>query len=78
MERPESGFIIQKYLIPMLYNKRKFDIRCYLLVTVVNGFLRAYWYEEGYCRTSCKFFNAKNLKNKYIHLTNDAIQKNCS
>lgn len=76
MEKPLSGFIIQKYLMPLLYNKRKFDIRCYMLVTVVNRKLRTYWYEEGYCRTSSKIFSAKNLKNKYIHLTNDAVQKN--
>lgn len=78
MQRSESGFIIQRYLMPLLYNKRKFDIRCYLLVTAVNGHLRAYWYEEGYCRTASKIFSAKNLKNKYIHLTNDAIQKSCN
>ena len=77
IEKPGMSFIIQEYLSPMLYNKRKFDVRCYTMVTVVNGKLRAYWYDEGYVRTSCKPFSSKNLKNKYIHLTNDAIQKNC-
>ena len=61
--------------MPLLYNKRKFDIRCYVLTTVVNGQFRAYWYEEGYVRTSCKQFNIHNLGNKFVHLTNDAVQK---
>ena len=69
------SLIIQKYLMPFLYNKRKFDIRCYMLVTSVNSITKAYWYEEGYIRTSCKEFTTKNLKNRMVHLTNDAVQK---
>lgn len=61
--------------MPFLYNKRKFDIRCYILITSVNSILKAYWYEEGYIRTSCKDFTTKNLKSRFIHLTNDAVQK---
>lgn len=56
--------------------KRKFDIRCYMLLTAINGHLKCYWYEEGYIRTSSKEYNCKNIHNKMIHLTNDAIQKN--
>lgn len=59
----------------MLYNKRKFDIRCFILYTSQNGIDKAYWYEEGYIRTSSQIFNTKNLSNRYVHLTNDAIQK---
>ncbi|KRX00299.1 hypothetical protein PPERSA_10798 [Pseudocohnilembus persalinus] len=69
-------WIIQQYIDnPLLFNKRKFDIRCYMLITSVNGILKGYWYEDGYLRTSCKEFSLKNLNNKYIHLTNDAVQK---
>lgn len=71
----QRSYIIQKYLMPFLYNKRKFDIRTYVLFTSVNGIYKAYWYEEGYIRTSCKEFTIKNLKNRFIHLTNDAVQK---
>ena len=72
-------YIIQKYIDnPMLYNKRKFDFRCYVLVTSINGFMRAYWYEEGYVRTASEEFNSLDLFNEMIHLTNDAIQKHSS
>ena len=71
----KRSYIVQKYLMPFLYNRRKFDIRCYVLVTSLNGRMRAYWYEEGYIRTTSKEFTLKNLKNRLIHLTNDAVQK---
>ena len=44
-------------------------------MTSVNGILKGYWYQEGYIRTSSKEFTVKNLDNKMIHLTNDAVQK---
>ena len=72
----EHTFVIQKYIEkPFLINKRKFDIRLYCLVTSINGYLQAYFYNEGYIRTACKEYNPKVLDNKYIHLTNDAVQK---
>ncbi|CAD8051245.1 unnamed protein product [Paramecium sonneborni] len=70
-------YLIQKYIEkPFLYNKRKFDIRCYFLITQLNNVIRAYWYEEGYLRTSSEEFNINDVSNQYVHLTNDAIQKN--
>lgn len=63
--------------MPFLYQKRKFDIRCYILMTSVNGIQKGYWFQDGYIRTACKEFNMKNLANKMIHLTNDAVQKKC-
>jgi hypothetical protein len=76
---PRTGqhtYIIQQYIErPLLIHKRKFDIRCYALVTSIDGVLQAYFYNEGYLRTSSKEYNKKNLANKFIHLTNDAIQK---
>jgi len=39
-------FIIQKYIEkPLLYCRRKFDIRHYMLITCMNGIFKAYWYE---------------------------------
>ena len=66
--------LVQEYIDPMLYKNRKFDIRCYALVTTYCGNLKAYWYKEGYLRTSCKEFNYEPT-NIYAHLTNDAVQK---
>lgn len=58
-----------------MINKRKFDIRCYALVTSVKGNVKAYFYKEGYLRTSSKEFTLSNLANRMVHLTNDAVQK---
>ena len=46
-----------------------------MLVTSVNSNLQAYWYQDGYLRTSSREFTTKNVTCKLIHLTNDAIQK---
>jgi hypothetical protein len=45
------------------------------MVTCINGNYVGYWYNEGYLRTCSKEFSLKNCGNKYVHLTNDAIQK---
>lgn len=50
-------------------------MRCYGLLTSINGNLMGFFYQDGYIRTSCKEYNVQNLNNKFIHLTNDAIQK---
>jgi tubulin--tyrosine ligase len=47
----------------------------YGLFTSVNGFTKGYFYEDGYIRTSCKEFSLENLSNRFVHLTNDAVQK---
>lgn len=71
-----KSFVIQKYIeSPLLYKGRKFDIRMYMLVTWINGSIRAYWYTQGYVRTSSKEYSLVNFENKQIHLTNEAIQK---
>lgn len=46
-----------------------------MLITNIYGVTRAYWYEEGYIRTSSYLFSIANFEPQ-IHLTNDAIQKN--
>ena len=45
------------------------------MVTCVNSIFRAYWYQEGYIRTSSHEFDLEEFDNPMIHLTNDAIQK---
>lgn len=45
-----------------------------MLVTA-TPLISAYFYPTGYIRTSSYEFTLKNCSNKYIHLTNDAVQK---
>jgi hypothetical protein len=72
------SWIVQKYIRnPYLINKRKFDIRCYALVTSLNGVTQGYFYKEGYLRTTSCDFDPNDVKNKFMHLTNDAVQKHC-
>ena len=44
-------------------------------MTSINGNIQGYYYNEGYLRTSCREFGLNNLKDRMIHLTNDAIQQ---
>lgn len=69
-------FIVQKYIEkPLLFKGRKFDIRHYALITSFNGVLKAYWFPEGYLRTSSSPYSLKRGTSRYVHLTNDAVQK---
>ena len=70
----DRTFIIQKYIdYPLLIHNRKFDFRCYGILTSINGYLKGYFYEDGYIRTSCHEYDINDLENKFIHLTNDAV-----
>ena len=44
-------------------------------MTSINSNLKGYFYEDGYIRTSSREFNLNDLSDKFVHLTNDAIQK---
>jgi tubulin--tyrosine ligase len=73
----QRTYIVQKYIYrPLLYNNRKFDIRCYAMITCINGSTQAYFYREGYLRTSCQPFSVQDTSDRFVHLTNDAVQKN--
>ena len=45
------------------------------MISCVNGIVKAYWYKEGYLRTSSLKFDLDDVDDKFIHLTNDAIQQ---
>eukprot|EP00826_Nyctotherus_ovalis_P049204 TRINITY_DN5906_c0_g1_i6.p1 TRINITY_DN5906_c0_g1~~TRINITY_DN5906_c0_g1_i6.p1 ORF type:complete len:764 (-),score=128.07 TRINITY_DN5906_c0_g1_i6:591-2882(-) len=67
-------YIMQKYIErPLLFEKRKFDIRCFVLVTSINGYMKAFYYQEGYLRTSSKDYSVRDLS-RSVHLTNEAVQ----
>ena len=63
---------------PLLINRRKFDIRVFAVAVahLDSAQLRCYIFDEGYLRTSSKEFSTSNFDNKFVHLTNDAVQKN--
>ena len=45
-------------------------------MTSINGVIQGYSYFDGYLRTTSTEYNTKDIYNNFIHLTNDAIQKN--
>ena len=61
-----------------MYKNRKFDIRLYALTTTVDNNLQGYFYTDCYLRTTCREYNIKNVQNRFIHLTNDAVQVRCT
>ncbi|CAK61223.1 unnamed protein product (macronuclear) [Paramecium tetraurelia] len=65
--------VIQKYLEkPLLINNRKFDIRVWGLL---NSDLEFFFFEQGYIRMASEEYTTKDVQNQYVHLTNNAIQK---
>jgi len=75
-DKAEHTHIIQKYIEkPLLIHNRKFDIRVYGMLTSTFGTHKGYFYEDGYIRTSSVEFDLEDLGNRFIHLTNDAVQK---
>jgi hypothetical protein len=58
----QKTFIVQLYIDkPFLYKKRKFDIRHYMMITQIHGIMKAYWYNEGYIRTTSYEFDVHNF-----------------
>ena len=48
-----------------------------MMITSHNGKIKGYWYNDGYVRTSSFNWSLNDFGDSLIHLTNDAIQKNC-
>ena len=73
---PNKG-ILQKYIYnPHLINKKKYDIRVYVLVTGFSP-LKIYLYENGLIRFCSENFDLDpdRLNNNYIHVTNFSVNK---
>ncbi|CAF3333376.1 unnamed protein product [Rotaria socialis] len=65
--------IVQHYIMnPLLINGKKFDIRCYMLISSVKPLL--IFYHSGYIRLSMFDFD-NNDENLLTHLTNQYMQK---
>lgn len=74
-EIKNSSFIVQKYIeAPLLFRKRKFDIRIWALISH-DG--KLYMFREAYVRTSSEEYDlaGEKLDQIYVHLTNNAVQK---
>jgi tubulin monoglycylase TTLL3/8 len=72
----EGQFVIQKYIEnPLIVKGKKFDIRQWVLVTSWNP-LTAWFYDHCYLRFGVEDYSNFDLKNKFVHLTNNSIQKN--
>lgn len=74
-EIKNHSFIVQKYIeAPLLYRKRKFDIRIW---TLISHDAKFYCFKEAYVRTSSDEYDlsGEKLDQVYVHLTNNAVQK---
>ncbi len=72
-EIKNSSFIVQKYIeAPLLFRKRKFDIRIWALIGYDGKF---YLFKEAYVRTSSEEYDlsGEKLDQIYVHLTNNAV-----
>eukprot|EP00347_Sterkiella_histriomuscorum_P013320 403365167 len=68
--------IVQKYIEnPYLVNKKKFDIRQWVLVTSWEP-LDVYIFQSAYLKICGSEFNLQNLSDQYRHLSNFTVQKN--
>ena len=70
--------VVQRYMSrPFLIDGLKFDLRIYVMIAGTDP-LRIYVYNEGlarFCTEPYQTPKSDNLDNKYMHLTNYAINK---
>jgi tubulin polyglutamylase TTLL4 len=72
-----SGYLISRYISnPHTIKDLKYDLRIYVLVTSFDP-LRIYFYQEGLVRFATQNYSkdVKNLKKRFIHLTNYSVNK---
>ena len=68
-----AKFVIQKYIEqPLLFREKKFDLRVWVMLTHE---MKPFIFQECYVRLSTESYNTKNLQDKLVHLTNNALQK---
>lgn len=76
-ECKDKKVLVQRYIdAPLLINDYKFDLRIYVCVTSFDP-LRIYVFDDGLARFSTEPYStsAKSLKNRFVHLTNYAVNK---
>ena len=74
---PEKTLITHYISNPHLINRKKYDLRLYVLITGYTP-LKIYLFEDGLTRFCSEEYNLdeSKLNDKYIHLTNYSINKN--
>ena len=77
-EKIDTKIIIQKYIEkPLLINKRKFDMRCYVLIASTKPLFALF--HQGYIRLSLKDYSLESKDDeefdKIVHITNNSIQR---
>lgn len=74
----DDEYVIQSYVDrPLLFDKKKFDLRIYVILFGVDN-MNAYLYEDGltrFCTVNYEAPNKDNKKNDFMHLTNFSINK---
>lgn len=73
----QDGYLASKYVAnPHLINGYKYDLRVYVLAASYDP-LRIYVYNDGLVRFATEKYNVdnKDLKKKFIHLTNFSVNK---
>jgi tubulin polyglutamylase TTLL4 len=78
--RKRHGHLVSKYVAnPHLIRGHKYDLRIYVLVTSFDP-LKVYLFKEGLVRFATEPYStsSKNMKKRYIHLTNYSVNKKAS
>ena len=73
----KENVLVSRYIAhPLLLDGKKFDLRIFVAITSVEP-LRIYVHEHGIMRICSEKYtlDEKELQNKFVHLTNYAIQK---
>ena len=71
----QGSWVIQKYIeSPLLINRRKFDIRQWVLVTC-NASFEVHFYKKCYLRFSSEIYDVNDTENLFMHLTNNSVVK---
>lgn len=76
IKKDKHSLIMEYIANPHLINGLKYDLRVYVLITSFDP-LRIYLYKDGLARfaTSKYNTNTKDLRKKYVHLTNFSVNK---
>lgn len=70
-----TQFVVQKYIEnPLVIEGRKFDIRQWVVVQDFSP-PKIWFYEECYLRFTNEEYSLDNIYNRFVHLTNESLQK---